>query len=404
MSTFKILITGAGLGGLTLAQSLRQSGIDCEIFERDGQPFERSQGYRLHLDADSLNAAREVLPDDLHALFQATAHFTEPYTTIIGQDLSVKKRLWTADDHGNAAWPAAEGNPIHANFDRAALRQILLAGLDDRIRYGKTLARYEQHPDRVVAHFADGSTAEGTVLVGADGIRSPVRRQRAPHAETMDAGISAIYGRIPMEVAAALVPSETLTDIFMIAWDERKLSLGLGTVRFPKRPDVAAARLSPTMPMQPQEDYVVCVLSGRHELFPSGLHAATSEDLQAIAAGMLTEWPARAATIVRAADTTGFFPVHMFTSVPCALDAPTNVTLLGDAIHAMTPTLGRGANLAMRDGVLLGRALRAVAAGETTLAEALSCYEREMLAYGYSVVREAAEVGRQRIGQNPLPT
>ena len=49
MSTFKVLIIGAGLGGLCLAQSLRQANIDFEVFERDSSPWERPQGYRLHL-------------------------------------------------------------------------------------------------------------------------------------------------------------------------------------------------------------------------------------------------------------------------------------------------------------------------------------------------------------------
>jgi 2-polyprenyl-6-methoxyphenol hydroxylase-like FAD-dependent oxidoreductase len=76
---------------------------------------------------------------------------------------------------------------------------------------------------------------------------------------------------------------------------------------------------------------------------------------------------------------------------------------VGDAIHAMTPTLGRGANVAMRDGALLGRELKKVASGEVTLRDALAAYERGMLDYGFAVVREAAKMGEQRMAQNPLP-
>jgi 2-polyprenyl-6-methoxyphenol hydroxylase-like FAD-dependent oxidoreductase len=57
----------------------------------------------------------------------------------------------------------------------------------------------------------------------------------------------------------------------------------------------------------------------------------------------------------------------------------------------------------MRDGVLLGRALRRVVKGESPLDDALAAYETEMLDYGFAVVREAAEIGRQRMAQNPLP-
>ena len=71
MSTnLNVLIIGAGLGGLTLARSLRSSGIAFEIYERDLSPWDRPQGYRLHLDGDAINAAREVLSPELAQVFE----------------------------------------------------------------------------------------------------------------------------------------------------------------------------------------------------------------------------------------------------------------------------------------------------------------------------------------------
>ena len=92
----------------------------------------------------------------------------------------------------------------------------------------------------------------------------------------------------------------------------------------------------------------------------------------------------------------------MSTGVPCTLDPPANVTLLGDAIRGMTPTLGRGANIAMRDGTLLGRELKKVAYGATSLNASLAIYERGLLEYGFAVVREAANIGEQHMAQNLL--
>ncbi len=57
----------------------------------------------------------------------------------------------------------------------------------------------------------------------------------------------------------------------------------------------------------------------------------------------------------------------------------------------------------MRDGALLGRALKTVVAGEVLLADALAEYEQHMLDYGFAVVREAAGMGQQRMAQKPLP-
>ena len=403
MSNFKVLIAGAGLGGLTLAQSLVLAGIDFEVFERDKSSFDRPQGYRLHLDADAINAAREVLSSELRAVFEATSFWTEPFTTILSTDLSVVKRILTDDEHGEGVWLAHDGPPIHANVDRATLRQCLLAGLDGSIHYNKTLDSYEQNAAGVVAHFTDGTTAAGHVLVGADGVRSTVRRKRAPHCDTVDAGITAIYGRVPIDAAAPFVPKEALEDIFTIASDDRRVFFGLGTVKFTLQPEEAAAKFAPGVTMRHQDDYVVCIVGGRREFFPNDLRSASGEDLQRVSAETIGRWPDRAASLIRAGDPSAFFLVEMYTSVPCVLDAPTNVTLLGDAIHAMTPTLGRGANVAMRDGALLGRKLKKVASGDVTLSEALTTYERDMLKYGFTVVREAAQIGQRRMAQNPLP-
>ena len=93
----------------------------------------------------------------------------------------------------------------------------------------------------------------------------------------------------------------------------------------------------------------------------------------------------------------------MQTSIPGPLPASANVTLLGDAIHAMTPTLGRGANITMRDAARLGSQLVSVAEGEQSLVAALREYESEMTRYGFDAVRTSAAMGTRLMGQNPLP-
>jgi 2-polyprenyl-6-methoxyphenol hydroxylase-like FAD-dependent oxidoreductase len=399
----KVIIIGAGLGGLCLAHSLRQSSIDFSVFERDNSPWDRAQGYRLHLEADALNALRETLPPDLHSLFLATAQRTEPYTTILDRELRVVKQVPTSLNHDPEHWPGVEEPSGHCNVDRATLRQILLARVEANCHFGKQFVRYEQHAGGIAAFFEDGSVVEGDVLVGADGIRSAVRMLRAPDARIMDSGICAIYGRLPFRSAMELVPKEALEDIFAIASDERKVFLGLGSVRFPEAPDIASARLAEDIELRKRDDYLVCIVGGRHEYFPLDASALNGEELQDLASGLLANWSEKSRSVVKHCDPTSFFFVAMNSSVPCELDAPSNVTLVGDAIHGMTPTVGRGANIAMRDGALLGRQLRAVKNGDQTLADALKSYEQGMLAYGFGVVRESARIGEQRVGQNPLP-
>ena len=189
MPQIEVLIIGAGLGGLCLAQTLRKAHIDVEVFERDASPWDRPQGYRLHLEADALNALREVLPPKLHQLFEATAMRTEPFTTILKTDLSVAKRIPTDDGQDARYWPEfLSDEKIHCNVDRGTLREIALLGLENCCHFNKQLTSYESTAGGVVATFADGTSANGHVLIGADGIHSAVRPQRAPQLNTMDAG------------------------------------------------------------------------------------------------------------------------------------------------------------------------------------------------------------------------
>ena len=82
---------------------------------------------------------------------------------------------------------------------------------------------------------------------------------------------------------------------------------------------------------------------------------------------------------------------------------PSRVTVLGDAIHAMSPARGSGANTALKDAALLSRALTAAPADGSDLVAAIGDYEQQVREYGYAAVaasRQAeAETGARR---NPL--
>jgi len=191
-----------------------------------------------------------------------------------------------------------------------------------------------------------------------------------------------------------------------VAVDPSTLFLGLGPVVFPTRPDQAATQVMPEVTLTAREDYLVCIVGGRHELFADDdatLMKRTSSELQQICLDLMNDWPESTRAVLRAADPQAFFAVQMYTGVPCDLPSSRSVTLLGDAIHAMTPTLGRGANVAMRDGALLGRYLGQASARQHDLQAAILCYESEMTDYGFTVVRESAAMGARLVGQNPLP-
>ena len=402
---FKVLIAGAGLGGLALAQMLKNAGIDVQVFERDASPWERSQGYRLHIDADGVGGISAVLPPELLALFEATAMRALPYTTMVDSHLALSRRI-PIDVYSHTEHHIAAGMATHVNVDRAVLRQILLTGLEDVCHYGSPVASYESTDAGVTVVLADGRRVSGDVLVGADGIRSPVRQQRAPHACSMDTGVRCVYGRLPASEARRLLPVHALADVFTFYSDERKVLLGLGGVLFPMEPSAASRSLHQAADLPSREDYVACIVAARPQFIgrsDAELRQAGSDELQRLAIDLISDWPAEGREVLAAGERGSFFYVEMYSSIPFELAASPNVTLLGDAAHAMSPSLGRGANVALRDAANLGHHLMAVSRGEATLADALVAYEQDMMRYGFDVVRGAAKKGAMVIGQNPLP-
>jgi len=210
-----------------------------------------------------------------------------------------------------------------------------------------------------------------------------------------------------MTEAIKLVTDQVRQDTFTVALDSNRLFWGLGPVVFPTRPDQAASKMMPTALLRPQDDYLICVIGGRKELFgqeDSRLSTLSSEELQRLSLDLMKEWPETTRAIPARCDLKSFFFVEMYTSVPCEVPQSANVTLLRDAIHAMTPKLGRGANIAMRDGALLARYLGDVVQGQRKLEQAINEYETEMTPYGFDAVKKSAAMRVRLVGQNPLPS
>lgn len=81
------------------------------------------------------------------------------------------------------AEPGADGAGAERSVSRMTLRQVLLTGLEELVHFDKVFTHYDRNADgTVTAHFEDGTSATGEVLVAADGSHSRVRRQYLPHA------------------------------------------------------------------------------------------------------------------------------------------------------------------------------------------------------------------------------
>jgi salicylate hydroxylase len=378
----KVLIAGGGIAGLTLAHGLRRAGLECEAFERgprEGAP----SGYRLTLDADGGRALAACLPADLYERYRQASHQTPSRPDVAVVIDAQCRELTTAPHIG----PPNDGPTPDTAIDRASFRAILCSGLDGAVHYDSVVNGFAADDDGVRLRLADGRTFAGDVLVGADGVGSAIRRQLLPDVPIVPAPVGALglFGRSPLneEILAGL--PEVLSAAFVIARDDRGVMLSLGQC-VPRRPgpDVAA----PYMMLSGGVAPAIAVPA------PADWTADTAQELHAAMRAGVAEWHPAIRGLVDRIDPATLFS-HPFRRLnPTPAWPASRVTLVGDAIHAMLPTLGKGANMAMRNAGVLRDALVVADRGDVPLLEAIAGYEADMRAATYPLMELAADHGR----------
>ena len=194
MARLKVLIAGGGIGGLTAMLALRQRGIDVQLFEQTAAFGQVGAGLQV-----SSNAARILLKLGLGEALKRVATYPE------GRDY----RGW---DSGERLYYTPLGQKAEAHFGspyyaahRAELLDVLLSGLGRQgYRLGARVERVDQDQNGVSLTFADGSTAQGDILIGADGIHSTVRAQLFGKELPRYTGNVAWRGLVPAERVAHL--------------------------------------------------------------------------------------------------------------------------------------------------------------------------------------------------------
>ncbi|WP_051944560.1 FAD-dependent oxidoreductase [Streptacidiphilus rugosus] len=397
MGGLRVAVVGAGLGGLCLAQGLRRVGVEVEVYERDAGPGARPQGYRLHLDARAGLALQQCLPPALFALFQATCGRPSRQFSVLSDQLRVLHEARGEEGVDRYA-PATLSTSVH----RQTLREVLGAGLDDRIHYGRELRGFAADASGVRLRFADGGSTDADLLVGADGVGSVTRRALLPHARVVDTGGRCLYGSTPLnDEARALLPP-ALHQGFT-AFVGGRTGMAAGLVRLRQQPEQAAARIAPEARLSPVADYLMWAVTAQRARFrvsDAELSAAGPATLHALAAGAIRGWHPDLRRLVELAEVDRTFLAVIRSAEPVPAWEPGPVTLLGDAIHAMSPARGSGANTALQDAATLCRELTAHP-GEPVLA--VGAYEAAMREYGFAAVeasrRAEAEGGARGAGR-----
>ncbi|MGW4652190.1 FAD-dependent oxidoreductase [Kitasatospora sp. NPDC004289] len=408
MPNHRIIIVGAGLGGLTLAQGLLTRGFDVSVHERDPHPDARPQGYRVQLDRPGLTGLRHCLPEHLFRLCLATAGSPPPRVSVRGRHLQpLADRAVDGAPEPGATDPAGHDLGRPRAFDRPTLRRILLSGLGDHVRYGSELTDCQRTDDgTVTARFADGRTETADLLVGADGVGSTVRALLLPEARVEDAGLRLVYGRIPLDrTGSAELPPWVFDGVFtVLTGGPGHPHVGVGPVRFDCPPEVAGAAARPPVELPATGDYLACMVGAPadHPALPpfAELRRLGGGALRELALTVLGEdWHPDVHRLLGHWETDSLFPLRISTAAPVEPWEAGPVTLIGDAVHAMSPVLAMGANTAIRDAGELVSALSAATDEGAPLVDAVRVYQRGMLDHAFALVASSRRTGQERVGQ-----
>ncbi|MGJ7529122.1 FAD-dependent oxidoreductase [Variovorax sp. GB1P17] len=367
------MIIGAGLGGLCLAQGLHRRGVSFDVYERDAAPDSRPQGFRIKIDQTGQQALEVCLPPALNTLFKETCAIPVSGVNLIAPSLEPVSDRWVASWQRAGGDDAPVGRVEDVNADRLAMRRVLLSGIEAHVHFGRAFAGYERSGGGALhVCFEDGSVVEADVLVAADGVNSTVRGLRLPGVVPIDTGSTCIYGKtlFAADTASRIAPLfHTKTSV---AFGDR-LAVIVDPMKF--RP-----RSSP----RPVGDYLYWAMFGPNDRLNSDGNGA-----HAIVLSRAADWHPgfRALFELAAPSDVAMLPIRTMTAPP---EWKTDgVTVLGDAIHVMSPAGGLGANTALHDAATLAEKLGTAFANRTPVMAAVADYEAAMRDYAREAIQQS---------------
>ena len=390
-----ILISGAGLASLLLARSLLRASIPFLVFERDSSISFRAQGYRLRLSSEGLSAIESALgPDDFPKFWDKCGKTGGSGLAVIHAKTGSQISAAAKNDAPNKAGEERSKPPTEVlssrdgkivGISRGEMRKFFLSGCESFVHWSHNVTSYELTPSGVRAVFADGSkSVEGEMLVGGDGIYSKIARQLSEgKLKTYDTGARGIHGQ---------APTTAFKDLGEGVWRMIDDSRPNGSVFVitnvrPGDMDDPTVEFGWTMGAQPG---VIKAPNDNYSLI--GIPAAE------IAKALTADWHPRLKPLFdeMAESEAAFWKITCSTptGVPEWRNEP-RVTLIGDAVHSMTPAGGIGANTAVRDSALLGRLLAEAGGSKDGVTAA---YEKEMRVYASEAVRTSYGLATTQFG------
>jgi 2-polyprenyl-6-methoxyphenol hydroxylase-like FAD-dependent oxidoreductase len=309
----KIIIIGGGIGGLTTAIALKQKNFDVEVYEQ--APKITEAGAAIWIANNALNVFDRLgLVNDLIKLGREMDSANVVYTD--GRTISKidNTKLQVKYKYKSIA--------IH----RADLQGFLYQNIDKTIvKTGHVFSYFEEKNEKIIAHFQDGTSAEGDILIGADGIHSKVRTQ--------------LFGKIPLRYSGQTCWRFVTDFQFQDTRNAYEVWANEGGLR------VGYSHIN--------DKQVYCFITDKTN--------ENGKDDKALLKKQLLErcdaFNSEIKKMIQSADNQKIIRNDIFDFKPIKQWSKNNVLLLGDAAHATTPNIGQGACQAIEDAYVIADCL-----------------------------------------------
>ena len=364
----KAAIIGGGLGGLTCCNALRKIGVEAHVFER-AEKLSPQAGTGLTLWPNGLSAIEAIDSAAIPEILRSGSATVDIEVT--SADGLTKLPNPTGDP---TRFTTVYGQPM-INIRWSKLQQCLAARLPaDCIHLGSKLSHVDV--ETATAHFetpTGGTRSESfDLIIGADGINSALRAQLVGDGAPRDAGRTIWRSIIPYDEA-------------LLTRGGCTMSAGQGKVGF--------------LTHIGESDLYWSAFATDEAISESGLDRSSYADVKAYlleqfadvykVKACIERTPAEAILERRVADR---IPL-VDTSGRAAIPWTGPVTLLGDAFHAMIPSLGQGANSSFEGAYRLAAALRGATTADEVCA-ALRAYEVDQMERAHWIVERSAAQGK----------
>jgi len=341
MQQRKILIAGAGLGGLAAASCLLKAGHYVEVYEQAPQLGEVGAG--IQISANAMHVLRHL---GLAKSITKAGVRPGAYVFRLHDTGEIIQQFSLSDEH-----ELLHGAP-YTQLHRADFHALLAAKArdfkPDVIRLDRHVVGFSETGDSIELKFADGSSARGDLLIGADGLKSVVRGQIVGDVPAIYTGDAAWRVTVPVDrLPSPFLPH--VMSVFMgpgghaVCYYVRGGKL-LNFVGIVETDDVSEESWTVKFPWQ---------------------------TLKASFGG----WHPIIQTIIDAADKDQCFRWSLHSRPPIRNWSTARATLLGDSAHPTLPYLAQGAVMAIEDGAVLTRALRMT----HTISDGLQTYQRNRI-------------------------